>query len=154
MPDHQLPGAYVKRQRAESDIVIAMDWLAQRNYVGRIDYWLRTDAFKLQAYCRDQKYFDIYTGAQIVATVEELQKIIAERATRRIWIITASAYTETQLHVTKEMLNFLQSLNQYVVFKGRDEKSLVYLLPDQSQQVALPDLKTTRHTIERAILAQ
>jgi hypothetical protein len=154
MPDHELPGAYVKRRRAESDIVIAMDWLAQRNYVGRIDYWLRTDAFKLQSYRRGREYFDIYTGTQIVATVEELQKIIAERATRRVWIITASAYTETQLHVTTEMLNFLKSLSQYVVFKGRDEKSLVYLLPDQSQQIALPDLKTMHPTTERAILEQ
>jgi Dolichyl-phosphate-mannose-protein mannosyltransferase len=133
MPDHQLPGDYVKRQRLESDIVIAMDWLAQHNYAGRIDYWLRTDAYKLQAYHRGQNYFDIYTGTQIVATVEDLQKIIAERAARRIWIITASAYTESQLHVTNEMLNFLNSLNQYIVLTGRDEKSLVYLLPAQPQ---------------------
>jgi uncharacterized membrane protein len=135
MPDHQLPGAYVKCRRAESDMVIAMDWLAQRNYAGRIDYWLRTDAYKLQAYRRGQDYFDIYTGTQIIATVAELQKIIAARTTRRIWIITASAYTETQLHVTNEMLNFLKSLDQYVVLAGRDEKSLVYLLPAPPQQI-------------------
>lgn len=149
MPDHQQPGAYVKCHRAASDIVIAMDWLAQRHYLGQIDYWLRTDAFDFQSYCRDRKYFDIYTGTQVVATVEELQKIIDTRASRRVWIITASPYTESQLHVSTAMLNFLNSLNSCLVFKGRDEKSVVYLLPEQTRRTGLPDLHTTRSVTKR-----
>jgi len=144
MPDHQAPANYVKQNLAASDIVIVVDWLAQRNYLGRIDYWLRSDAFAYQSYYDDQKYFDIYTGTPVVASVEALQKIIAERATRRIWIITASPNTETKLHLSAEMLNFLDTLKSNIVFTGRDKKSFVYRLPAQIRPTALSNLHTPR----------
>jgi len=144
MPDHQAPANYVQSQRVENDIVIVVDWLAQRNYLGRADYWLRSDAFAYQSYHDDQKYFDIYTGTQVVPSVEALQKIIAERATRRVWIITASPNTETQLHLSAAMLNFLDTLKSDIVFTGRDKKSFVYLLPAPIRPTALSDLRTLR----------
>ena len=53
------------------------------------------------------------------------------------------------LHVTAEMLDFLKSLNQYIVLKGRDEKSLVYLLPAQLRQI---DPQNAGLMNERAVL--
>jgi len=148
MPDHQATAGYVRKNLAAGDIVIVVDWLAQRNYLGRSDYWLRSDAFAYQSYHADQKYFDIYTGTQVVPSVEALQKIIAERAARRVWIITASPNTENQLHLSAEMLNFLDTLKSDIVFTGRDKKSFVYLLPAQIRPTALSDLRTLRPVTE------
>ncbi len=144
MPDHQATAAYVQKNRQAGDIIIAMDWLAQRNYLGHIDYWLRSDAFAYQSYYNEQNYFDIYTATPVVASVAALQKIIAERAGRRIWIITASPNTAIQLHISAEILNYLDTLKSDLAFTGRDKKSVVYLLPALAPPTALSGLRASR----------
>lgn len=126
MPDHQGPAQYVKQQAARHDIVIAMDWLEQSFYGGKIDYWLRTNNYVEQSYQTRHEYFDLYTNTQVVADVKGLQRIIAERGVRNVWIVTASPYTEMQLHVSHAVLEYLAQLETCRVFRGRDKKSFVY----------------------------
>ncbi len=129
MPDHQQPGSFVKQYQQPQDIVIAMDWLAQSYYAGRIDFWLRSDAYVPQTYRVGESYFDVYTGTQVLSTLTDLQAILDKHPHRRVWIITASPYTEADLHISPEIMNYLQLNKQYAVFQGRDDKSLVYLFP-------------------------
>ncbi len=144
MPDHAHAGEFVRRSKQEGDVIIAMDWLAQSHYLGHIDFWLRSDAFVPQTYRRNGNYFDIYTGTQVVAKLAELERVIAEYAGRRIWIITASPYTEAELHISGEIMDFLRARPQHVVFQGRDAKSLVYLFGPPSCLPAHPQEKLTR----------
>ncbi len=126
MPDHQGPAQFVKQHAARHDIVIAMDWLEQSFYGGRIDYWLRTKHYAEQSYQTRHEYFDFYTSTQVVSTVEGLQRIIAERGVRNVWLVTASPYTEMQLHVSQAVLDYLAQLETWLVYRGRDDKSFVY----------------------------
>lgn len=129
MPDHQGPAQYVKQNAQPDDIVIAMDWLEQSFYGGKVDYWLRTDHYEGQSFHMRHEYFDFYTRTQVVAHAAELDRIISQRGARAIWIVTASPYTEMQLHVSTEVLGYLDKLLPYLTYRGRDGKSLVYKLP-------------------------
>lgn len=133
MPDHQGPAQYVKQHAARHDIVIAMDWLEQSFYGGKIDYWLRTKHYTEQSYQTRHEYFDFYTSTQVVATVEGLQRIISERGVRNVWIVTASPYTEMQLHVSQAVLDYLAQLDLWRVYRGRDEKSFVYKIAGERE---------------------
>lgn len=129
MPDHQLPGRFVKQYHQPQDIVIAMDWLAQSYYAGHIDFWLRSDAYVPQTYRVGENYFDVYTGTQVLSSLTDLEAVLTEHPNRRVWIITASPYTEADLHISPEIMDYLQINKPLAVFQGRDDKSLVYLFP-------------------------
>ncbi len=144
MPDHAHAGEFVRRSKQEGDVIIAMDWLAQSHYLGHIDFWLRSDAFVPQTYRLRGNYFDIYTGTQVVSNLAELERVITEYAGRRIWIITASPYTEAKLHISSEIMDFLRTRLQHVVFQGRDAKSLVYLFAPPSSRPACAQEQLTQ----------
>ncbi len=129
MPDHQGPAVYVKQNAAAGDLVIAMDWLEQSFYGGKVDYWLRTDDYEGQSFHVRHEYFDFYTRTRVVAQVSDLEGIIAQRGAKAVWIVTASPYTEMQLHVSREMLAYLDQFAPNLVYRGRDGKSVVYKLP-------------------------
>ncbi len=129
MPDHQGPAQYVKHHAAPHDIVIAMDWLEQSFYGGKIDYWLRSNHYVEQSYQTRHEYFDFYTSTQVVARVEDLKRLIARRGARAAWIVTASPYTEMHLHVSQAVLDYLAQLEACRVYRGRDGKSFVYKIP-------------------------
>lgn len=132
MPDHVHPGEFVRRHQQQGDVIIAMDWLAQSYYAGHIDFWLRSDAFVPQTYRQGGNYFDIYTGTQVISNLTDLKTVIAQHAGRRIWVITASPYTEAELHISVEIMDFLRHHAPHVVFQGQDGKSLVYLFETAS----------------------
>lgn len=133
MPDHQGPAQFVKENAAPNDVVIAMDWLEQSFYGGKVDYWLRTDDYEGQSHYVRHEYFDFYTRTQVVARLADLERIVAQRRNRTLWIVTASPYTEMQLHVSAEVLGYLDQLTPHLAYRGRDGKSLVYRLPPRPE---------------------
>ena len=58
-----------------------------------------------------------------------------------MWIVTASPYTEMQLHVSQAVLDYLAQLETCLVYRGRDGKSFVYKIPAQCHNPDEPDPK-------------
>ena len=129
MPDHRGPGEFVRQQRVQGELVVAMDWLAQSYYCGSLNFWLRSDYYEEQSYKIKHEYFDVYTGTKVVSTAAELADLINSRNRRGLWIISASPYYETGMHVSNEILAYLEQQQDRIVYRGRDQKSIVYYFP-------------------------
>lgn len=129
-PDHKTTAEYVKKHLEEDDIVIAMDWLEQYNYIGKTDYWIRTTDYLHQSYLENGQLRDIYTGAAVIPNLHNLMYILHRNQHRSIWIITSSLEVRLKEKVTEDILEFLDTLSDYVVYVGRDRESKVYLLDE------------------------
>jgi len=127
-PDHKTTAAHVKKNLQDRDVVIAMDWLAQYNYIGKTDYWIRTAGYERQTYLHRGRLRDLYTGAFLIADLNHLKSVLSKRRGQRIWIISSSLEVRNLNKVTEDIVSFLESLSEYVVYVGKDGKSKVYLL--------------------------
>jgi hypothetical protein len=126
-PDHKTTGRYVKERLQSRDVVIVMDWMQQFHYIGRIDYWIRTDQFE-RTYSKDGHRRDLYTGVLVIPTLERLLQVITDNSNRRVWIVTSSEEVRKLTKITADIVEFLNTLSPNVVYLGRDRESKVYLL--------------------------
>jgi len=133
-PDHKTTAEYVRKNLQERDLIIAMDWLAQYNYIGRTDYWIRTEGYMDQTYLEGGRLRDLYTGALVIPDLEQLKQVISHNRERRIWIITSSLEVRDMEKVTEDIVTFLDGLYQHVVYVGKDQESKVYLLDSSGQE--------------------
>ena len=131
MPDHAGAAAFVAENAAPDDVVIAVDLLAQSQYLDRVDYWLRTKAYLHQSKNGAAERVDIYTGTPILSSLAMLQQVIENRGERRIFVITAPAYMKNPEHLSQEVLGFLENLEKNCVFRGKDRRTGVYLIPNE-----------------------
>lgn len=133
-PDHKTTAEYVRKNLRESDLIVVMDWLEQYNYIGRTDYWIRTDAYIHQTYLQEGRLRDLYTGAFVIGDLEQLKQVISDNQGRRIWIVTSSLEIREMAKVSEEIVTFLNSLSEEVVYVGKDQESKVYLLESSRQE--------------------
>ncbi len=84
VPDLRGAARFVKEHAAQEDRIAATDWLSTYCYAGRVDYWLRSDAWAHQAVLRDGVPHDIYLGARVVPTLGDLEALAAGRP---LWVI-------------------------------------------------------------------
>ena len=127
-PDHKGAGEYVKEHLNPDDLVIAMDVIEQYYYVGKADYWLREvrDAMAY-SYKRDEVYYDVYTNSKILTTFKELQSLLNQKRTYRIWIITSGELTGKGTQFIPEGISEFLSKSKNLVYTGRDNETRVYL---------------------------
>ena len=118
----------MKKNLQDRDVVITMDWLAQYNYIGKTDYWIRTAGYERQTYLQRGRLRDLYTGAFLIADLNHLKSVLSKKRGQRIWIITSSLEVRNLNKVTEDIVSFLESLSEYVVYVGKDGESKVYLL--------------------------
>lgn len=140
--DHQGIGRYVQHYLQPEDIVVAMHMVFQYIYGGgKVDYWLWTggpgtwDAWEKTA----EGWKDVYVGARWINSLDALQKLIAERGERRLWLVaTPSLYKQD--HINQEVANYILSQKERLVFRGRDGLSGVYLWvrPSEEQPARKP----------------
>ncbi|MFQ5628394.1 MAG: ArnT family glycosyltransferase [bacterium] len=130
MPDHASTGEFVNKNKLPDDIVIVTDWLAQYVYAGKIDYWLRTNAYRHQAFLSGNEYYDTYTGTQIISSLEKLQAALAKCHEKRIWLVVTLPYQNIDLHLSREIIEFLDTKKQKIIYQGRDGASSVYLFSE------------------------
>lgn len=140
--DYQGIGRYVQHYLQPEDIVVAMHMVFQYIYGGgKVDYWLWTggpgtwDAWEKTA----EGWKDVYVGARWINSLDALQKLIAERGERRLWLVaTPSLYKQD--HINQEVASYILSQKERLVFRGRDGLSGVYLWvrPSEEQPARKP----------------
>lgn len=131
-------GRYVKERLQPEDIVVAMDWLEQYQYIGRTTYWIRTAGYEDQSYPDGDTLRDTYTGAIVVPDLAALHALLARHADRRVWILTCRNVIDSRETVTDDMLAFLDTLEAEVAFVGADGVSRVYRLDPGTVGTASP----------------
>lgn len=134
-PDHATPGRYVRDHADETDVIVAVDVLEQAWYVGRADYWLRSETDASLYIFADESgaVREFYVASRLLRSREELDRIVAEAGERRVWLTTSGevspddAYTFSAWQRTLlERLGAGEEGRE--MFVGRDGVTTVYCL--------------------------
>jgi len=137
--DHGSVGEYVRRNRQETDMVIAMHMVFQYLYAGRVDGWLFSggpgtwDAGVLV----NGQWREFYLGVPWIKTAAELKEWIdrslAEK--KRVWVITSPS-AERLDHIDDSIRRFLRNSKDRVKWVAKDGMSKAYLfdLSDSSRR--------------------
>jgi hypothetical protein len=127
-PDQKTPALYVKKMSDKEDLIIVLDSREQYNYIGRVDYWIRTDIYARQTYHSNGKIRDLYVDTPLITSLTELKRILKINNGRRIWIVASSRMLTQTRAVDQNIKDFFQELSENVVYVGQDEDTKVYKL--------------------------
>jgi 4-amino-4-deoxy-L-arabinose transferase-like glycosyltransferase len=132
-PDQKTPALYVKENLKDNDLVIVLDSREQFNYIGRADYWVRTDIYDRQVYLNEGELHDIYVGTPLITSLEELKRVLKQNSNRRIWLVASSRMLSSTQALNRDIKDFIKSQSEKVVYVGQDEATKVYRMDfDQS----------------------
>lgn len=131
-PDHQGVAAFVATRLRPDDVVVAMDVQQVKHYLGSVDYWLMRAPEAAQfSYVDGTQRRDIYTSTPVIDNATALQRLVAERGQRRVWIITSGELTGSLRELIPPGVEpLLAGWREHVVFSGRDRSSHVYLFSE------------------------
>jgi len=123
-PDHKDAAAFVQSQHpGPNDIIVAEDSLMQTYYLGHVDYWLQ-DREMAAPFLRqvDGRWVDEYTGAALIGSGAQLERLVASRDRGAIYVIGSG---EDQQHGRKLMRGLgiapvLDSPAFHLIYVGRD----------------------------------
>lgn len=131
-PDHAAPARFVREHASAEDVIIAVDVIEQAWYIGRVDYFLRGEGDAASfLYADDGILREIYAGARLLRSREELDRLVADAGSRRVWLTTSGeiepddeiAFNEDQ----RALLVGLEASGEEV-FTGRDGITKVFCL--------------------------
>lgn len=134
--DYQGPALYIRHYRQPGDIILSMHMVFQYIYGGHVDYWLWTggpgtwDAWEKTP----EGWKDVYVGARWINSLEDLQRLIAGRGQRRLWIVTTPSIYRRD-HISQEVAEFILGQESRLVFRGRDGLSAVYLWGKENEEL-------------------
>ena len=122
-PDHKTPSLFVKNNSDKKDIVIVMDFISAA-YSETAHYMLRTGTILSDV----KATHEIFLGIPIVSSMLELKTIISERS-GPIWLITSQELIGPQRAsgLSEDVMAFLSSSENHVVYTGKDNITKVYL---------------------------
>lgn len=129
-PDHKGAAEYIHAATdSEDTILIAEDALQQTYYLGRVDYWLR-EMGDAQSYTivRDGELLDQYTGARVLGTGVELEKILLANRGKDVFIIGSGEnfVGGSRLFRGQGIAEILSSSLLEEVYVGRDGRTKVW----------------------------
>jgi hypothetical protein len=124
--DFKTTAAYVARNAAPTDLIVTPDSREYYNYLGRVDYWLRSGRYDDQSYRSHGKLRDLYLGTPLVMTLPELKATLA-LPNRTKWVLASSSdLADPRTPVAPEIRAFLRNTEQRVVYVGLDRDRKVY----------------------------
>jgi 4-amino-4-deoxy-L-arabinose transferase-like glycosyltransferase len=124
--DFKTTAAFVAKHASPQDLVLTPDSREYYNYLGRVDYWLRSEGYSDQSYASGGTLRDLYVGAPLVATLAELQATLAV-PNRTKWVLASSAaLADPRVPMASDMRAFLRDSEQRVVYVGLDRDHKVY----------------------------
>ena len=124
-PDFQAPAQFVRDRLQPADRVFVFDPREYWNYIGRVDYWIWSDNYQSQSYHTDSGYRDLYLGIPIVHTLDDLLDLIDRNRDGQVWILYARSRLDRTRWVSQDIKHFVRSLDEHVVFEGRDRDTVV-----------------------------
>jgi hypothetical protein len=124
--DFKTTAAFVARNAAPHDLIVTPDSREYYNYLGRVDYWLRSGRYADQSYKSQGTLRDLYVGAPLVKTLPELEAALAT-PNRTKWVLASSAALKDPVTpVAPDIKAFLRNAEQSVVYVGLDGDRKVY----------------------------
>jgi hypothetical protein len=127
-PDFQAPAQFVRERMLPEDRVFVFDPREYWNYIGRVDYWIWSDNYQSQSYRTNSGYRDLYLGIPIVHTLADLRDLINRNQDRQVWILYTRSRLDRTRWVSIEIKHFVRSLDEHIVFEGRDRDTVVIRL--------------------------
>ena len=113
---------------SKDDLIITTIPVASTYYIGKTDYWLRTNNYKHLVFKKNGEEEDIYTGSIRIKSLGELKKIIDEN--KKLWIfaderLTGKRKNESKpLYINEDIKNFVQEQN--VVYEDKASRITIY----------------------------
>jgi 4-amino-4-deoxy-L-arabinose transferase-like glycosyltransferase len=124
--DFKTTAAFVASNASPHDIIVTPDSREYYNYLGRVDYWLRSGRYDDQSYKSKGKLRDLYLGTPLVKTLPDLEAVLAT-PNRTKWVLASSAaLADPQVPVAPEIRAFLRAADERVVYVGLDRDRKVY----------------------------
>lgn len=123
--DFKTTAAYVSNHREQGDIILVLDPREFWNYIGEVDYWIRSNDFESQTYSERGRARDLYVGVPVLHTVEEVRAAIAGRSGQNAWLLYSRARVARTPSLTPELRSFLLGLEDRAVYEGRDRQTVV-----------------------------
>jgi len=124
--DFKTTAAFVARNASPHDLIVTPDSREYYNYLGRVDYWLRSGRYDDQSYQSKGALRDLYVDTPLVKTLPELQAALA-MPNRTKWVLASSAVlADPKAAVAPEIREFLRGAEQRVVYVGLDRDRKVY----------------------------
>jgi hypothetical protein len=124
--DFKTTAAFVTRHASPHDLIVTPDSREYYNYLGRVDYWLRSGRYEDQSYVDHGKRRDLYVDTPLVATLAELKAALA-LPNRAKWVLASSSVlADPKAAVAPEIRTFLRDSEERVVYTGLDRDRKVY----------------------------
>jgi hypothetical protein len=124
--DFKTTADYVARHASPHDLIVTPDSREYYNYLGRVDYWLRSGRYDDQSYISHGKRRDLYVDTPLVATLPELEAALAT-PNRTKWVLASSSLlADAKAPVDPEIRAFLRDAEEQVVYVGLDRDRKVY----------------------------
>jgi len=124
--DFKTTADYVARHASPHDLIVTPDSREYYNYLGRVDFWLRSGRYEDQSYVHKGTRRDLYVDTPLVATLPELEAALAT-PNRTKWVLASSAVLrDPKAAVAPEIRAFLRDAEQSVVYVGLDRDRKVY----------------------------
>ena len=124
--DFKTTAAFVARNASPHDLIVTPDSREYYNYLGRVDYWLRSGRYDDQSYTSKGALRDLYIDTPLVKTLPELEAALAT-PNRTKWVLASTAaLADPAVPVAPEIRAFLRNAEQRVVYVGLDRDRKVY----------------------------
>ncbi len=124
--DFKTTAEFVAKHASPQDLIVTPDSREYYNYLGRVDYWLRSAEYADQSYTSGGTLRDLYVGTPLVETLAELEETLAV-PNRTKWILASSAtLADPKAPVAPEIRAFLRDAQARVVYVGLDRDRKVY----------------------------
>jgi hypothetical protein len=124
--DFKSTAAYVSEHAASEDLILTPDSREFYNYIGRVDYWLRSARYLDQSYERNGVRRDLYVDTPLLATHGDFQAVL-DRPNRAKWVIASrDMLNNPNAPIAAETKAYLLSQESRIVYVGRDRDRTVY----------------------------
>lgn len=129
--DFKTTAAYVSAHREPGDIILVLDPREFWNYIGEVDYWIRSVNFESQTYLQQGRARDLYVGIPVLHDVDDVRAAIAGREGKSAWILFSRARVARTPSLSPELRTFLLNLEDRSVYEGRDRQTVVIQVTDR-----------------------
>ncbi len=128
--DFKTPAAYVSDRLQDDDIVLVLDPREFWNYIGRVDYWIRSSNYESQTYLVRGRALDNYLGIPLLHSDDEVEAAIAGRNGNNAWILFSRTRLARTPWISVDLKAYLNSLDDRIVYVGRDRQTVVIRITD------------------------
>ena len=139
-PDHQGAAEFVKSQHpGPNDIIVAEDALMQTYYLGHVDYWLQNREMAAKFLREvDGRWVDEYTGAPLIGSGRQLERLVKERDRGAIYLIGSGEEQQDGRKLMRGLgiAQVLASPAFHLVYVGRDHLTDVWRVNPPRQLAA------------------